>query len=59
MGYQAGMNERDPVDEDARREADAAAAEAGSIGESEGWEQAEEELRERAEHGDAAPADES
>jgi hypothetical protein len=70
------MSERDPLDERAEREADAAAAEAGSIGgrapddedpaarpveeagggESEGFEQAESDLREQAEHGDG-PAD--
>jgi hypothetical protein len=68
------MIERDPLDERAEQEADAAAAEAGSIGgradehedpatrpveeagggESEGFEQAEEDLREQAEHGDPA-----
>ena len=67
------MSEREPTDRDVQREADAAAAEAGSIGgradpdqdperapveeagggESEGFEQAEEELIEQAEHGDA------
>ena len=66
------MSERDPSDVQAEQEADAAAAEAGSIGgrapddedpaarpveeagggESEGFEQAEEELREQASHGD-------
>ena len=68
------MIERDPLDERAEQEADAAAAEAGAIGgradehehpaarsveeagggESEGFEQAEEELREQAELGEAA-----
>jgi hypothetical protein len=66
------MTERDPADLNAEREADAAAAEAGSIGGraeedqdpamrpveeagggvAEGFEQAEEDLREQAEHGD-------
>jgi hypothetical protein len=70
------MSDRDPLDERTEREADAAAAEAGSIGgradeeedparrpveeagggESEGFEQAEADLREQAEHGDG-PAD--
>jgi hypothetical protein len=65
------MTERDPIDRDAEREADAAAREAGEIGgrtgqedmdpverasaehgggESEGFEQAEEQLQERASH---------
>jgi hypothetical protein len=68
------MSERDPLDERTKQEADAAAAEAGSIGgradddedpatrpveeagggESEGFEQAEEDLREEAEHGQLA-----
>ena len=70
------MSERDPVDVEAEREADAAAAEAGSIGgrapededpaarpvseagggESEGFELAEEDLVEQAEHGDGGPS---
>ena len=70
------MSERDPVDVDAEREAEAAAAEAGSIGgrapegedpaerpvseagggESEGFELAEEDLIEQAEHGDGGPS---
>jgi hypothetical protein len=69
------MTENDPQDQRARQEADAAAAEAGSIGgrrdededpatqaveeagggESEGFEQAEEDLAEHAAHGDPAP----
>jgi hypothetical protein len=69
------MTENDPQDQRARNEADAAAAEAGSIGgrrdpdedpadqaveeagggESEGFEQAEKDLIEHAEHGDPAP----
>jgi hypothetical protein len=69
------MTENDPQDQRARDEADAAAAEAGSIGgrrdpdedpaeqavdeagggESEGFEQAENDLVEHAEHGDPAP----
>jgi hypothetical protein len=69
------MTENDPEDRLAEREADAAAAEAGSIGghrdpdedpaeqavdeggggESEGFEQAEEDLIEHAEHGESSP----
>lgn len=69
------MTENDPQEQRAREEADAAAAEAGSIGgrrdpdvdpaeqplaesgegESEGFEQAEQDLIEHAEHGEPAP----
>ncbi len=75
-GYEKRMSERDPADVEVEREAEEAAAEAGSIGgrapededpaarpvseggggESEGFELAEEELIEQAEHGDGGPS---
>jgi hypothetical protein len=76
-GYTGGMNERDPDDLLAEREADAAAHEAAGVGgrapededperrpvdeagggEAEGFEQAEADLRENAEHGTLGPRD--
>jgi hypothetical protein len=76
-GNTKGMNERDPLDVQADREADAAAHEAAGIGgrapededparrpvdeagggEAEGFEGAEQDLRENAEHGQLGPRD--